>query len=84
MSDYLAPSLECNTVGKGTKWVAQIRWLARPTWGITPKYARRLYISVALPHILYAADIWCLAKQGARTRVSRIGPVKALDQIITI
>ena len=36
-------------VGKGSKWVAQIRRLARPTWGITPKYARRLFISVALP-----------------------------------
>ena len=36
-------------VGKGSKWVAQIRQLARPTWGIMPKYARRLFISVALP-----------------------------------
>jgi hypothetical protein len=30
------------------------------------------------------ADVWCLAEWGARTRASRIGPVKALDQIITI
>jgi hypothetical protein len=71
-------------VGKGTKWAAQIRRLARPTWGITPKYARRLYISMALPHILYAVDVWCLSERGAWTRVSRIGPAKALNQIITI
>jgi hypothetical protein len=71
-------------VSKGTKWAAQIRWLARPTWGITPKYARRLYISVALPCILYVVDVWCLSEQGAWTRVSKIGPAKALNQIITI
>jgi hypothetical protein len=29
-------------VEKGTKWAAQIRRIARPAWGITPKYARRL------------------------------------------
>jgi hypothetical protein len=64
--------------------VAQIRRLARPSWGITPKYARKLYISVALLQILYAADIWCLVEQGARTRMSKIGPTKALDNIATI
>jgi len=58
--------------------------LARPSWGITPKYARKLYISIALPRILYAADIWCLAERGARTRTSKIGPTKALDSITTI
>jgi hypothetical protein len=50
-----------HAVKKGTKWAAQIRRIARPSWGITPKYARRLYISVALPRILYAADVWCVA-----------------------
>jgi hypothetical protein len=29
-----------HAIGKGSKWVAQIRRLSRPTWGITPKYAR--------------------------------------------
>ncbi len=72
------------TVAKGTKWAAQIRRLARPSWGITPRYAKRLYISVVLPQILYVADIWCLSKQGVWTRTSRIGPAKALNQIITI
>ena len=28
--------------GKGSKWVSQIRHLARPTWGLTPKGARKL------------------------------------------
>ena len=50
-----------HAVEKGTKWASQIRRIARPAWGITPKYARRLYISIALPRILYAADVWCVA-----------------------
>ena len=37
-----------------------------------------------MPRILYAADIWCLAERGARTRTSKIGPTKALDNIATI
>jgi hypothetical protein len=45
-------------VKKGTNWAAQIKCIARPSWGITPKYARRLYIGVALPRILYSSEIW--------------------------
>jgi hypothetical protein len=28
------------TVEKGAKWVAQIQRLTRPTWGVTPKFAK--------------------------------------------
>jgi ribonuclease HI len=46
------------TIEKGTKWASQIRRLARPGWGITPKYTRKLYIGTALPKVLYGVDIW--------------------------
>ena len=46
-------------IGKGMKWTNQIRRIAKTTWGITPKYARQLYISVAIPRALYALDLWC-------------------------
>jgi len=48
-----------NVVTKGTKWAAQIKRAVRPSWGITLKYVRRLYIGVALPKVLYAIDVWC-------------------------
>src|SRR5258708_23428351 len=48
-----------HAIGKGSTWASQIRRTARPSWGITPKYARRLFNSVALPKILYGIDIWC-------------------------
>jgi hypothetical protein len=44
-------------VEKGIKWAVQIWQLARPLWRITLKYAKCLFISVALPRILYAVDI---------------------------
>ena len=46
-------------VRKGTSWAMQIRRLARPTWGLSPGNARRLYISIAIPRIIYAIDVWC-------------------------
>ena len=49
---------EAHATKKGTTWAAQIRRVVRPDWGLTPKFARRMYTSVALPRILYAADIW--------------------------
>ena len=47
-----------HVIEKGTHWTSQIKRIARPGWGITPKYARRLFISVALPRILYGAEVW--------------------------
>src|SRR5712675_1245637 len=69
-------------IGKGANWTSQIRRLTRSTWGITPKYARRLYISVAIPRILYAADVWCTpTNQGElKTTSSR----KVIRQLITV
>jgi ribonuclease HI len=49
---------EAHATKKGAIWAAQIRRVVRPDWGLTPKFARRMYISVALPRILYAVDIW--------------------------
>jgi hypothetical protein len=49
------------TIEKGTKWAMQIRRIVRPSWGIMPKYARHLYIGMALPRILYTMDVWCIS-----------------------
>ena len=49
---------QANAAKKGAVWASQIRRLVRPGWGLTPKYARRLYTSVAVPRILYGVDVW--------------------------
>ena len=71
-------------VEKGTKWAAQIRRLTRPTWGITPKYAKRLFTSVVLPRIMYAIDIWCTPTSSAHPGPRATGTAKVTKQITSI
>ena len=71
-------------VDKGTKWAAQIRRLARPSWGITPKYAKRLFISVAIPRAMYAIDVWCAPTDSEQPGPSAKGSAKVTRQIVTI
>jgi hypothetical protein len=46
-------------IGKGTTWAAQICRATRPSWGLTPRAARRLYIGVALV-VMYEIHALCL------------------------
>ena len=46
-------------IGKGEKWVAQVRGLSKVTRGMHGAHSRRLFYSVALSSMLYAADVWC-------------------------
>jgi ribonuclease HI len=71
-------------VEKGAKWTAQIRRLTRPTWGITPKCAKQLFISVALPRILYAADVWCTPSSCEHSGPQAVGSAKVTRQITSI
>ena len=71
-----------HAIGKGTKWSLQIRRLTRPSWGITPSHARKLYIGVAIPKTLYAADIWCNPSQVGES--SRKWKASIIRQLTTI
>lgn len=54
-----------------------------PRGGITPKYAKRPYTSVALPMVLYAVDVWSpsgIKHQGPRT----IASAKATKQVTSV
>jgi ribonuclease HI len=71
-----------NAIGKGTKWISQIKRLTRTTWGITPSYAKRLYTSVAIPRILYAVDVWCNPTR--KEFPDHKGTAKVIKQITSI
>jgi hypothetical protein len=47
-----------HAIAKGQAWVAQMTRIAKVSRGVASSYLRRLYISVALPKIMYAADIF--------------------------
>ncbi len=72
------------TIEKGSKWASQIKWATRPSWGITPKYARRLYISIALPRVLYGADVWCGPMYTSRPGPKDAGSAKVIRQLTSI
>jgi len=59
-----------SAIEKGTKWTSQIKRIAKPGWGITPKYARKLYIGTALPKVLYGADVWYTPAPANHTKVN--------------
>ena len=73
-----------HAIEKGTKWASQVRRIARPSWGITPKYARRLYISIALPRTLYGADMWCGPPRSKNDDQGIRGATKVISQIAKI
>jgi len=75
---------QAHAIKKGTQWAAQIRRIAKQTWGITPKYTRQLYISVALPRTLYALDLWCTPTQSEHPGPRAVGSAKVMRQLTTL
>ena len=73
-----------NVRGKGSKWAAQIRRLTRPTWGLTPNGARKLFIGVALPRILYGIDVWCTPIHGRNANGRRKGSVAIVRKLASV
>jgi len=53
---------------KGQDWLIQFGRLARASCGINMKYIRQLYISIAVPHMLYVADIFLTPQQNIGKR----------------
>jgi hypothetical protein len=43
---------------KGQDWIIQFSRIAQASCGVTARYVRQLYLSIAIPQILYAADIF--------------------------
>jgi ribonuclease HI len=70
--------------GKGLKWAMQIKRLTRLTWSLTPKGTRKLYVSVALPWIMYRINVWCTPIHGKSASGSRKGSVNFIKKLTTV
>lgn len=64
---------------KGSKWVSQFRRLTKLTKGTSTKHMRRFYLAVAVPKMLYAADVF-LAPAVSGTRGVK-GIIKKLTRV---
>jgi hypothetical protein len=69
---------------KGSKWAAQIHRAIRPSWGLTPRAARKIYIGVAVPRILYGVDIWCVPTHEAPVEDKCKGSATAIKKLTTM
>jgi len=49
-----------HALAKGTKWVSQFKRMAKIAKGMKGEFMRAMLYGVALPSMLYAADIWCV------------------------
>jgi hypothetical protein len=61
-------------LGKGHDWVLQFGRLVRPTKGVSRVNMQRFYLTIAVPQMLYAADIFLTpATRRATTNLGRNG-----------
>jgi hypothetical protein len=63
-------------LGKGERWISQIKRLSKVTKGMHGAHAHRLYYSVAIPSMLYAVDVWC-PKPASPSNSRKKGGMKA-------
>lgn len=71
-------------LNKGLKWVTLFKRMAATRHGIPPKMARRLYFSIAIPAMLYAADVFLvpLHQIAGKTRMQgSVGAIRKLGRV---
>ena len=55
-------------LAKGQDWLIQFSRLAKTSQGTRARFTRQLYLSIAIPRMLYAADIFLTPQQNAGKR----------------
>jgi len=45
-------------ISRATKWILLFRRLTKPMLGLSARFMRRLYITVAVPKMTYGLDVW--------------------------
>jgi len=65
---------------KGMQWVTQYCRLTRPSKGVSDKYMRCFYISVMVPKLLYAADLFLVPEsckgRGTKGLINRLSKIE--------
>ena len=65
-------------------WINLVRRLARTSTGISAKGMRQLYISVAIPKMSYAAEVWYIVPHlSTATAQKRTGAIKFTQKLIS-
>jgi len=71
---------------KGVKWVMQYWRLAKVTKGVSAKYMRQFFISVAIPRMMYVADLFLVPgsgiSKGTKGFISKLAIAKIQKQVM--
>ena len=71
VDNKLSWKAQCTTtLAKGQDWLIQFGRIARTSCGINAKYIWQLYLSIAVPQMLYAADIFLTPQQNVGKRAN--------------
>jgi hypothetical protein len=71
-------------VANATNWVMQFRRLTRLSTGLSVKLMRQLYISVAIPKMTYALDVWYTPPTKPLGHRRSVGSVGVLRQMVKL
>ena len=72
-------------LAKGQDWILQFGRITRASRGVTARYVRKLYLSIAVPRMLYAADIFLTPQKKAnRTQKNRTSGQAVINKLATI
>ncbi|KAF8578856.1 hypothetical protein K439DRAFT_1282755, partial [Ramaria rubella] len=70
---------------KGTSWVLQFHRQAKVTKGISAKFMRKYYLTVAIPKILYAADIFLVPEsrhsKGTKGQIMKLACIQKMASL---
>ena len=72
-------------LAKGQAWIQRFRCLARPSQGIKGKMVRMLYLGIAVPSMLYAADVFLSPlRKGTNLKCPKgsVGHIRCLSRIL--
>ena len=75
---------ENEAMAKATAYILMFRRLTRTCLGIRPRLMRQLYISVAVPKMTYALDVWFVPphkKEGKRNNSGSVRALKSMGKI---
>jgi ribonuclease HI len=67
-------------IAKATKWILLYRRLTKPSLGLSARFMRRLYITVAIPKMTYGLDVWYTPPHKPLGGKKNSGSVKALRE----
>src|SRR6516164_3828452 len=72
-------------LAKGQDWVIQFRWLVRMSRGAAASCIHQLYLSIAIPRMLYGADVFLTPQKNLKKKATEYKSNQAaINKLVTV